>query len=118
MFGTPMMRAVALQFPADPVVKANVSSTEAEFLLDVREGVAAGVVGRVRAVPVCVNVEGVAGTRDGDAVNSTLAGLGELAVTAARLTFENRVSRPPRVPPGTSFPIAGRGQLEPHVQVP
>ena len=33
MFGTPMMRAVALQFPADPVVKANVSSTEAEFLL-------------------------------------------------------------------------------------
>ena len=33
MFGTPMMRAVALQFPADSVVKANVSSTEAEFLL-------------------------------------------------------------------------------------
>jgi alpha-D-xyloside xylohydrolase len=32
-FGTPMMRPVALQFPADPVVKANLSSTEAEFLL-------------------------------------------------------------------------------------
>ena len=95
------------------------AGSDAEFLAgDAREGVAAGVVGRVRAVPVCVNVEGVAGTRDGGAVNSSLAGLGELAVTAARLAFENRVSRPPRVPPGTSFPIAGRGQLEPHVQVP